>query len=488
MVTRPESSRPDFSDLNNCRLNTCRLDCRDGLAAVPVSQPIADIALFKRAMTNTRLIVLCVSACSMCVIGCNSATPDASLRKAASVPAPVTVRTALVGQSSVTPKVTLIGTVTAIRRSTVGSPVDGRVTQININEGDHVGMHVDGGQQRGDIIAQLDTETVSIEIAAAQAELTRLQHELAELNAGSRPEEIAQAKAHAEAAKDSSEYAESRFLRTQNLDKANVISVEQLDAAKSAAFAARQELIAANAAHAMAAAGPRQEVVAQSIAKVEHQKQEIVRLQTQLRHHTIRTPFAGDVVKKLTEVGQWLTRGAPLAEIIDVDPIDVVVHVPESLVTQIRTGDKVRLEFDALPDGANFFEGTIHGIVASADQQARTFPVRIRLNNPSDKGDFLLRDGMHARATVSGSPHSAILVPKDALILGGPKPVVMVAQPQNEQLPVAVRIEVEAGASSEDMIEITGDLQSGQRVIVDGNERVRPGQLLNVVADEADPS
>jgi hypothetical protein len=38
------------------------------------------------------------------------------------------------------------------------------------------------------------------------------------------------------------------------------------------------------------------------------------------------------------------------------------------------------------------------------------------------------------------------------------------------------------------MIEITGDLQSGQRVIVDGNERVRPGQLLNVVADEADPS
>ncbi len=488
MVTRPESSRPDFSDLNNCRLNTCRLDCRDGLAAVPVSQPIADIALFKRAMTNTRLIVLCVSACSVCVIGCNSATPDASLRKAASVPAPVTVRTALVGQSSVTPKVTLIGTVTAIRRSTVGSPVDGRVTQININEGDHVGMHVDGGQQRGDIIAQLDTETVSIEIAAAQAELTRLQHELAELNAGSRPEEIAQAKAHAEAAKDSSEYAESRFLRTQNLDKANVISVEQLDAAKSAAFAARQELIAANAAHAMAAAGPRQEVVAQSIAKVEHQKQEIVRLQTQLRHHTIRTPFAGDVVKKLTEVGQWLTRGAPLAEIIDVDPIDVVVHVPESLVTQIRTGDKVRLEFDALPDGANFFEGTIHGIVASADQQARTFPVRIRLNNPSDKGDHLLRDGMHARATVSGNPHSAMLVPKDALILGGPKPVVMVAQPQNDQLPVAVRIEVEVGASSEDMIEVTGNLQSGQRVVVDGNERVRPGQLLNVVADEADPS
>ena len=483
MTNRPESSRLDSSGLNNCRL-----DYRKGLATGPVSQPITGIARFQRTMTSTRLIVLCVSACSVCVIGCDSATPDASLHEVASVPAPVTVRTALVGQSSVTPKVTLIGTVTAIRRSTVGSPVDGRVTQINIDGGDHVGMHVDGDQQRGDVIAQLDTETVSIEIAAAQAELTRLQHELAELNAGSRPEEIAQTKAHAEAAKDASEYAESRFLRTQNLDKANVISVDQLDAAKSAAFAARQELIAANAAHAMATAGPRQEMVAQSIAKVEHQKQEIVRLQTQLRHHTIRTPFAGDVVKKLTEVGQWLTRGAPLAEIIDVDPIDVVVHVPENLVTQIRTGNKVPLEFDALPKGANSFEGTIHGIVASADQQARTFPVRIRLNNPSDKGDHLLRDGMHARATVSGNPHSAMLVPKDALILGGPKPVVMVAQPQNDQLPVAVRIEVEVGASNEDMIEVTGNLQSGQRVVVDGNERVRPGQLLNVVADEADPS
>ena len=414
-------------------------------------------------------------------VGCNSNEDEAS--KDSPVVRPITVRTAVVTRADITPDVRLVGTVTAIRRSTLGSRVEGFVTKVLVDEGDRVGMVNDGKHEQGMPIALLDTEMISIEISAAQAQLEQLQQELAQLNAGSLPQEIAQAKARWDSAKDASEYADTRFLRAKSLTDSQAISNDKLESAKSVAFAAKQELIESRAAYELAVAGPRSEQIAQAVAKVKQQDQEIARLQTQLRYHTIRAPFDGYVVRKRTEIGQWLTRGAPVVELVGLDPIEVVVHVPETLVTQIETGDKVPLKFDALPTDRNYLEGTILGINASADQKSRTFPVRIRLKNPMSNDHYLLRDGMQARATLSGRPRSATLVPKDALVLGGPKPVVMVVEEQKNEQPIAVKIEVEAGVSQAGLIEVYGDIQPGQQVIVRGNERVRAGQFVHIVAD-----
>ena len=75
------------------------------------------------------------------------------------------------------------------------------------------------------------------------------------------------------------------------------------------------------------------------------------------------------------------------------------------------------------------------------------------------------------------------MVPKDALILGGRLPVVMVADMTSETEGVAVRIEVETGMARGELIEVTGELAAGQKVVVDGNERLQPGQLVRVVKD-----
>lgn len=423
----------------------------------------------------------CMLAISLAPIGCNP-QDTASSAKSPPAPKPVAVSTSPVIQAEVTPRVTLIGTVTAIKRSTIGSPVEGRVTAMRVEPGDHVGMEAEsaGDPPSGQTIAQLDTEPVTIQMAAATAELTRLQHELAELRAGARPEEIAQAAARLAAAKDASKYAQDRLRRIEELAKQNAVSNEQIAALRTAAFAAAQELIGAQAANDLLIAGPRKEKIDQTVAKVSQQEQEVARLEADLRNHTIKTPFTGEVVQKLTEVGQWLTKGAPIAEIISLDPIDVVVHVPESLVTHLQIGDKVDLTFDALPTASRTQSGVIHGIVDSADQKSRTFPVRIRLANPSHNSGYLLRAGMHARATLSGQARSRLMVPKDALILGGPKPVVFIADISSGQTPIAVRVEVETGISHEDHIEVTGDVKAGQQVVVAGNERLRPGQILKV--------
>ena len=424
-------------------------------------------------------------------VGCGE-SDSKSDKETSDVPAAapaVPVHTATVVRQKLVPEFALVGTVTAIRRTVIGSPVEGRVLDVTIEAGDPVKARPkkEGSRdiQSAPPIVQLSTETIKLEIAAAEAELTRLKHELAELKSGSRPEEIARAKAELEAAKAVNEFAENRFKRATSLSESRVASTDELETAKSVALAAQQRLIAAQADLELAEAGPRTEQIDQAVARMEQQMQQIARLNVQLRHHSIYAPFDGFVVEKLAEAGQWLTRGAPVVEVVALDPIDVVVHVPEAVVHQLSIGDDVPLRVAALPKEHQALTGKIEGISPSADQRARTFPVRIRLDNPVYRGEFLLRDGMQARATLSGEPQQALMVPKDALVLGGQMPVLMLAEETPDGKHIAVRVEVETGVAQDSLISIIGDLQEGRKVVISGNERLQAGQLL-AVTDKSD--
>jgi multidrug efflux pump subunit AcrA (membrane-fusion protein) len=99
--------------------------------------------------------------------------------------------------------------------------------------------------------------------------------------------------------------------------------------------------------------------------------------------------------------------------------------------------------------------------------------VQLRLANPRQKGNFLIKPGMLARVSLPvGEAHIVTLVPKDALVLGGPKPTVFVVSNG-----VARMIPVETGVSIDSLIEVTGDVKAGDKVVVTGNERLRPGPV-----------
>ncbi len=440
--------------------------------------------LGKRFILQQSLLFVAVSL-SLGLSGCNSATsesaPASTVTTSGSV---VAVRTARVTSEDVVPELALVGTFTSIRRSVIGSPVDGRVNKIYVETGDLVtSISTEYSRSPTKPIVQLSTETVDTEIAAAKAELARLQHELEELKTGNRPEEITRSKALWEAARLTSVNADARFQRTDKLNLRNAITEEELENLKLVALRAKQTMIAAKADYDLMEAGPRSEEVARAVSQFEKQNQEISRLNILRSYHTIFAPFTGYVVQKHTEAGQWLSRGDPVAEIVSLDPIDVLVHVPESIINELQTGDTVPLRVTALPEGMETLEGKIHGIGPSADQRARTFPVFIRLKNPERDGRYLLRDGMQARATIYGKPRQSLLVSKDALVLGGHTPVVMIATPREDGQTVAVQVEVEIGISRKSMIEVRGDLKAGQQVIIDGNERIQSGQQLRVIDD-----
>jgi RND family efflux transporter MFP subunit len=406
---------------------------------------------------------------------------------AAQAPPPALVVVAPVVSREVTAGSTFVGTVTPSKRAFIGSAVDGRVIEFPNNEGDRV--------EAGQTLAQLLTETIQLELVAAEGELEFRRQQLAEMENGTRPQEIEQYRARMAAAESRAKFLETRRTRTEAAFRVNrAASEDELEQATSLAAEAEQNHLEAKAAYEMAVEGPRKELIAQARAQVAVQEAVVDRLRDQLTKHTIVSRFTGYVVAEHTEVGQWVKSGDLVADVVELDTVEIEVPVVEQYVPYVTLGQEVRVEIPAL--GNRLFTGKVALVVPQADVRARTFPVKIRVENEIASSGPLIKSGMLARVTLpTGAKQQALLVPKDALVLGGQTPVVYVVNSSDpaDKTGQAAPVPVELGVATGDLIQVTGAVTAGQYVVVQGNERLQPGQPVNItrvieVPDATPPS
>ena len=183
------------------------------------------------------------------------------------------------------------------------------------------------------------------------------------------------------------------------------------------------------------------------------------------------------MVERFTEKGQWLARGGLVARIAELDTVEIEAEVPESSIASLREGADVRLEFDAAADQA--WIGTVSRVVPQADLLSRSFPVRIRLENRVVDGVPAIKGGMLARAWLPvGSAGMVTVVPKDALVLGGPRPLVFCIDVTDATHGTVRPVEVSLGAAVEGHVAIRAGLEPGAIVVTRGNERLRPGMQV----------
>jgi RND family efflux transporter MFP subunit len=360
-----------------------------------------------------------------------------------------------------------VGTVHARRKSTVGSTEEGRVVEFLVDEGDSVAA----GQE----LARLRVDGLEIELAQAKAEERLREQELLELQNGSRPEEIAEASAALQRDKALKEYAEARLRRAEILIRDQTIAQEELDEIVSAAAAAGNNYLASRARCDLAEKGPRKEKIAQAQARFEAQQQVVARIEDNIAERTIRAPFAGHVTAEHTQQGQWVGRGDPIADVVDLTTVEIKVSVPERHIPYVRTRMKAAVKIEALPREA--FAGEVVRVVPQADVRSRTFPVIVQVENPQRDDGLSLKAGMLAWATLAvGQPVSALLVPKDALVLGGETPRVYIVTPDEKQPQqgMAAPVPVEIGVADGDLVQVIGAVAAGQLVVVRGNERLSP--------------
>jgi RND family efflux transporter MFP subunit len=374
-----------------------------------------------------------------------------------------------------------VGTVHPARRSVIGAAVAGRIVEFPVNAGDPV--------RAKQPLAQLLTRQIDLQIVAAEGDLKLKRAELDELRNGARPEELREAKAKTAAARALHDYMQTKLQRTKALFERNAVSEDQLQDDISRSLAAAQTFEAVQAAEDLLKAGTRFEKIAQAEARVAMAEAEVDRLKDLLVKHTIVSPFDGFVVAEHTEVGQWIESGGMVAAVEDLAEVELEAQVLENYLDHVRLRTQARIELPALPSEKLTAEVT--AVVPRADERSRNFPVKLRMKNKfNPDGTPLIRSGMFARIWLPVERReSVLLVPKDAVVLGGPAPIVYVV---DRSAPGALTgkarvVPVQLGTAFDGYLEASGPLTAGMEVVTEGNERLLPGADVRIVPGSRPP-
>ncbi|GJM18997.1 MAG: hypothetical protein DHS20C14_12100 [Phycisphaeraceae bacterium] len=327
------------------------------------------------------------------------------------------------------------GQIRSVRRSRVAAQVDGFVIELNLREGDAV--------KAGQTIARLDPEIAELDVAEASAAVEAAEGSVAEKEA-------------------LLEQANRDLGRYQAADRGGSLSVTELDSAETNVRTSEAELTQAKAELASARA-------------------DLAREQRLLRDKTIIAPFTGRVVAKLTELGEWVTPGDPILELVSIDQLEATIEVPERVVGLLDAdGGPVTLRVPALGLEGEV-QATIHAIIPLADELSRMFPVR--LNVPNTSG--LLKPGMSLTAFVpTGTSQPTLTVHKDAVLRDDAGEFVYMAVPHSAEGNPAINGQAIPARITRlygfgDRVAIRpGQIEDGSLVLIEGNERVFPTQTL----------
>ncbi|MGI8980663.1 MAG: efflux RND transporter periplasmic adaptor subunit [Pirellulaceae bacterium] len=416
------------------------------------------------------------------LIGLGQAAPGQAPKAGAPPPSPKVI-VATARRDKVSEPKTFVGTVKPLRKSIVGSAAPGRVEEYLVNDGDFV--------KKGDPIAHLRRGVIGAEKKSAEAELSLRKAELAEL-ADSWEDQVKQAKAKLASAKAMLEFRESKRERGKTLGT----SAAREETEENIALASQSHALVEEAVTTLRklTQGPNQQMepgqkneadmtaaatwtYALGQAKVAVQAAEVERLTEQYDRHTMFAPFDGFVTAELTEVGQWVMQGDPIAEIAELSMVDVEIGVLEDYVARLDVAVVGDVEVPSLR--GRRFEGQIAVINPQADARSRTFPVKVRVQNEQQGKVPLLKAGMFARVTLAvGDPVAVPLIPKDAVVLSGKTPLVYVVDTDPKTKKSVVRpVPITLGASRGLWVSVgNGEIKDGDQVVVEGNERLRPMQ------------
>jgi membrane fusion protein (multidrug efflux system) len=184
----------------------------------------------------------------------------------------------------------------------------------------------------------------------------------------------------------------------------------------------------------------------------------------------VRAPITGLVNLLYVDEGEFVDRGKPITDLVNVDTIEINVNVPELDVRYLKVGESAGVRIDAFPERQLL--GKVEFVAYKADPATKTFDVKVL----TDNSDHSIRPGMIARvAFLRRVIPDALAVPLFALVDKGGERVLYV-----EKDGVVHARSVSIGVIEGDRVQITDGLQAGDRLIVAGQTEVEEGMRVVV--------
>lgn len=409
----------------------------------------------------------------ICIIGCdqseNVAPPakntSEQTKKTASQgppsPPPVQVEVGKIREKNLQVKVDIVGTTTPLRKAVLSAAIAGEIVKINLQEG----MTVTKGQP----LVQIDTYSWKAKVAEKEAECLRWEAEIEKLKNGYIEQEVKRAAAVLQEKEAALKRLEIERNRQQDLLKQNGIARSQWDAARFSFDEMAAQVEQARAELKKMKDGSRFEDIKIATAHLKKMQAQLRQAEDSLKNTTITAPFSGVISKKYAELGEWVSGGAKIADLVDLSQVKVQVSIPEKYISLVRLKMKAKVRLDAFPGLETW--GTVSAIIPRTEGLARNFPVELIIDNP--KGNIY--EGMFCRVEgILREEDGVLLVHRDAFIHQQGK--ISIARISKEQS-VEV-IEIVAGVREGEWFEIVSSSQPLKKddiVVITNNHHVYPG-------------
>jgi len=271
-----------------------------------------------------------------------------------------------------------------------------RIAAVLVQEGDRV--------RKGQLMARLDTSRLEPQVAQAEAQAAAQREVVTRLHNGSRPEEIAQARANVESAKASVVKAKSNYERLKSaaeISAGRAVRQQDVDDAKAALDVAQAQLAVNEKALDLAVIGPRKEDIAQNEAQLRGNEAQLALLRQQLADAQLIAPVDAVVRTRVLEPGDMASPQKPVFSLAITDPKWIRAYVSEPDLGKVHSGMTASVMVDSFPKRR--FEGWVGFVSPVAEftpktvqtEELRTslvYEVRVFVKDPSDE----LRLGMPA--------------------------------------------------------------------------------------------
>src|SRR5499427_7333206 len=394
-----------------------------------------------------RLFLLSISALLLATAaGCKSDYPASG--KAASPDGKAAtrqVKTVKVAETPIGETVTVNGNLAAYYHITVGMKVPGRLQTISVDLGSVV--------RKGQVIAQLEPQDYQLRVQQAEAALAQARARLGLSPDGADDRVSAEETGTVRQAKAVLDDAKLKRDRAAKLVQQVVVSRAELDTAES-----DYKVALSRYQDGLEEIRNRQGLLAQ-------RRSELALAKQQLADTRVYSPMDGVVQEKKASAGEYLAAGAPVVDVVRIDPLRLRVDVPERESHNIKMGQSVRVTVEGDPDS---YLGYIKRLSPTISEQNRVLSVEADVRN-----NGRLKPGAFVKAEiVTNQTNTAITVPPNGLVtFAGIEKVLVVENGKAQEKTVTTGrrgddwIEIKAGVNAGDTVVLDpGNLQTGQTV------------------------
>lgn len=325
-----------------------------------------------------------------------------------------------VSSQPIVQRVSASGTVTSPRAALLSGAVAGLVAEVGADEGQRV--------QAGEVLLSLDAELADLGLERARAELRLRQTSLAD--------------------------ARRRFAEAEQVGPQQGIAQTRIESLR--AEVSEQEALVA-------------------VARIAVREQAAL-----VERHRVKAPFTGVVSRRFADPGEWVSPGDGLLELVATEDLRFDFQLAQEFFASVSMNTEVEITLDALPEKK--LPARISAIVPVKNSGARTFMVRVLADTAGPADSLAISPGMSASASFSlATGRSGIAVSRDAVLRYPDGRVTVWVVESRDGKPAVREQPVRTGLEFRGLVEVTDGLNSGDVVVIRGNESLQAGQSVKIL-------